>query len=238
MAREWLQLGAIIAPAIQRARNRALARVPGALTNDTALASVLVTLFADAYLDGVNVAVITHGARLGLTVESIFAETTRDLTERSLVSIAAARDRALNTFGQDATVAELTNWFAQANANMVWEGQDEEAEVLAKLAEVEVKTWVRSFARDEHRDHHDDLNGVTIPVDDDFVLPGGPNAGARVYGPRDWDSLSDPSEWMNCGHALEFKREATADDIDTNRRIVFAPEREMRTERERRALLR
>lgn len=235
MAREWLQLGNAMAPLLTKARNRALQRVPAALTNDRALAAVLVTLFSDAYLDGSNAAIVTHGSRLGLGVSEIDALNTRELAERTFVQIAAARDRALNTFRDDATVAELTNWFATANAQMVWAGQDDEAEALATLAQAEVKTWVRSFARDEHRDHHDDLNGVTIPVDDDFVLPGGPNAGASVYGPRDWDSLGDPGEWMNCGHALEFKREATAEDLAENARIIIAPQRERRTETEMRA---
>ena len=240
MAREWLQLGALMLPALTRARNQAVNRVPAALTSDRRLAAVLVSIFADAYLDGTNVAVVTHGARLGLTSEVVFGETTRGLIDRSLVSIASARDRALATFTQDATVAELTNYFAQAATNMVWQGQDDEAEVLATLATVEWKTWVRSFARDEHRDHHDDLNGVTIPVDDDFILPGGPNAGARCYGPRDWDSIGDPSEWMNCGHALEYKREATTEDIEVTSRsleTVFAPARTTRTDREIRASL-
>jgi len=70
---------------------------------------------------------------------------------------------------------------------------------------------------------------VTIPVDDFFNLDG-----VNVYGPRDWDSLPDPGEWMNCGHALDFKQAVTAEDLEPTLRTVVGPTRVFATEDEMR----
>jgi hypothetical protein len=72
------------------------------------------------------------------------------------------------------------------------------------------KSWVRVYPRKVHRDWHDDLaGGPPIPSDEPFVLSGGPNAGAEVMGPHDWESLDDPEEWMNCGHATIYVPDPT-----------------------------
>jgi hypothetical protein len=221
MPREWLLLGSLLAPALRRARQRALRRV-GPAVEANALRPTLVTLFTDAWLEGASTAILAHGSRLGLTRRSIEAETSAGLTDRLVTAVRARVDRMFEAASDASTVQQLTNWAATASEGTVWSGQDEEAQVIARLAEVEWKTWVRAFARDGARDHHDDLNGVTIPVDDNFTL-----SGASVYGPRDWDALPDPSEWMNCGHALEFSKTVTREDLeDTLRReTIIAPQR-------------
>jgi hypothetical protein len=233
MAREFLLLGRLMAPALQRARQRALRRVGPAVAGNV-LRRTLVTLFADAWLEGSHTAILAHGARLGLTRRGIEARTSVGLTDRLVTAVRARVDRLLDAAEDVSTVQQLTQWAATANEGAVWSGQDEEAQVIARLAEVEWKTWVRAFARDEARDHHDDLNGVTIPVTDRFVLNG-----VSIYGPRDWDALPDPSEWMNCGHALDFSREVTREELgDTFRhrdQVVIGPERVSLTPRELRA---
>lgn len=67
------------------------------------------------------------------------------------------------------------------------------------------KTWVRAYPARNPRDWHDELIGTTIKVTEFFFLPGGPNAGALVEAPHDWDHLGDPAEWINCGHACVYR---------------------------------
>jgi hypothetical protein len=233
VASELLVLGRIMQPLLRTARQRARARIAANLGSPTALTQAIASVFATSYLDGVDAAVIVFGSQLGVARASVTNEMGRNLTERMLTAVGAARGRVLEQVESEIsgalTVAQLQAQLENAAEAMVWRGQDEEAEVVARLAEVQWKTWVRAFARDENRDHHDDLNGVTIPVDDYFNL-----SGVRVYGPRDWDSLPDPGEWMNCGHALDFKQAATAEDLEPTLRTVVGPERVFATEDEMR----
>lgn len=78
------------------------------------------------------------------------------------------------------------------------------ASAAAEEAGARSKTWVRVYPVRHPRDWHSALEGVTIPAGERFVLPGGPNAGRAVEGPHDWDSLPDPREWVNCGHAVVY----------------------------------
>jgi hypothetical protein len=242
--RELLQLGLLMLPLLRRARARAVTQLGANLTaSPGTLSRVTVQVFGEAYLDGVDAAIAVFGSRLGVTRASVQNELTRALTERAAVAIGTARTRLLAQLDELAsdqlTVAEVTARAAASAQQMVWTGQDQEAQVIGRLAEVEWKTWVRAFARDEQRDHHDDLNGRSIPVDDLFryALPGGGTA--EVYGPRDWDALPEPSEWMNCGHALDFRREITAEEAEETLRspgsVVIGPERVRTTESEQRA---
>lgn len=63
------------------------------------------------------------------------------------------------------------------------------------------KTWVRMGSVREPRPHSS-LEGVTIPIDAMFTLPGG----ERVNGPRDGNVGDWAAEWMNCGHGLIYSR--------------------------------
>lgn len=66
------------------------------------------------------------------------------------------------------------------------------------------KVWIRIYPHRQHRDWHDVLEGRRIPRDDLYILPGGPNMGARVTGPHDWDRVPSAREWLNCGHAVVY----------------------------------
>ena len=112
-------------------------------------------------------------------------------------------DRALNT---PITGPQIANQTLVAGESSVWSGMDTGSEQAARTYRLQLKTWVRAYERKEKRPSHVALEGVTIPLDDLFVLP----SGARVYQPRDWQNLPDPAEWVNCGHALRFsQREVT-----------------------------
>lgn len=88
-------------------------------------------------------------------------------------------------------------------------GWGEGAETAAKEAGARWKTWVRVYPVKHPRDWHTALEGRTIPEKAKFILPGGPNAGRKVDAPHDWDSVPDPAEWMNCGHAVIYTPHAT-----------------------------
>ena len=233
VASELLVLGRIMRPLLRTARGRARARIAANLSSPTGLTQAIVSVFAQNYLDGVDAAVVVFGAQLGVTRATVTNDLTRNLTDRMLTAVGVARRRLLEQIeaevGGGISAAQLQARLEIAAVAMVWRGQDDEAEVVARLAEVQWKTWVRAFARDENRDHHDELNGVTIPVDDFFNLDG-----VNVYGPRDWDSLPDPGEWMNCGHALDFKQAVTAEDLEPTLRTVVGPTRVFATEDEMR----
>jgi len=92
-------------------------------------------------------------------------------------------------------------------------GWSEGAEVAAREGGARWKTWVRVYPVREPRDWHVALEGQTIPERMKFPLPGGPNAGRRVDAPHDWDSVPDPAEWINCGHAVIYTPAATWKDV-------------------------
>jgi hypothetical protein len=232
MARELPELGKLLTPALKRARERVARRLSTGFRDDT-LNRVLVGLFTESYLDGVEIAATLHGSRLGLTAAVVQRDLARSLAGALLPAVEFARDRALETIDEPLTVAQVIHRISSANEQTVWRGHDDEQSAIARLATAEWKTWVRAFARDEHRDHHDDLLGVTIPADGTFIIHGVP-----VKAPRDWDALPDPAEWMNCGHALDYKRTASAEDLESTARrleLVSGPRRVRETVNERRA---
>lgn len=92
-------------------------------------------------------------------------------------------------------------------------GWSEGAEVAAEKGGARWKTWVRVYPVREPRDWHVALEGQTIPETAKYTLPGGPNAGQRVDAPHDWDSVPDPREWINCGHAVIYTPHATWGDV-------------------------
>lgn len=68
------------------------------------------------------------------------------------------------------------------------------------------KTFVRNLPAKQPR-AHSSLEGQTIPINEDFILPAGsPNAGQAIYGPRD-DSVGNyPAEFLRCRHTLIYSR--------------------------------
>jgi len=208
---EWLLLGQLFEAAQQRSRRRA-----------TQLAELLFTLAVDEAIRNIA-ATFLEGRVTGWQAYA------RDLALPAVITRETVAEWTVQANGQSRTLVsqlvntlddrpELTRVFVENYAknvtdNTLWAGIDASGNELAVLAEVEFKTWVRSWPRREERDWHGDLEGVTILVDELFTLPGGPNVGSQVYGPRDWDAVSDPGEHMNCGHALRFRRTVEGRDI-------------------------
>lgn len=221
---DWLSLGLRINTALRRNTTSAEA-ITRALAdgNIDALQAYLRT----AHLDGRRVARVMQGSHLGITnrLDRSTVERWVGSGDKYAKAIANRIERAVNEAG-DVEFLQLRSTVLQSGQQAVWNGHDEEAKDVAFLAEAEFKTWLRVWPRVKHRDHHDRLEGVSIPIDADFVLPGGPNSGRRVSAPRAWDDVSDPAEWMNCGHALRFERQVTREQAEPalrNRGVLYDP---------------
>lgn len=204
---EWLALGLALDQAFRRSRVRAEA-VATALAGGSRAA--LVAFLTRAYVEGRRAGRVMQGVRLGVTARLTRGEQAAWLAEadQHARSFTTRLERAVDE-ASSVTVLQLRSWVSTASDQATWRGHDAEAEAVATLAEAEFKTWVRAWPRARHRDWHDELEGITVPVDAMFILPGGPHGGARVHGPRAWDSVGDPAEWMNCGHALRFEKRVT-----------------------------
>lgn len=227
MARgELLALGRALDRVLPRVRRDVRERLLAALLERPERArSLLISVMAGAYLTGKQTGWVVHGAALGAPAD-LTPRRVREWRDQAL----AHGDFIANRFGRllelEPTVAELTNHAVAAGESSVWTGQDAAAREVATLAEAEWKTWVRAWPRTDHRDHHDALEGVTIPEEHKFTLPGGNSAGAQVYGPRDWEGVPDPGEWLNCGHALSYHRDVTLEDLEGTMRgrgTIYTP---------------
>ncbi len=104
-------------------------------------------------------------------------------------------------------------WLKLAVRAGVRGGWAEGAREAAEEAGAGFKTWIRTWPAKEPRDWHDALEGKTIPANALFTLPGGPNIGAKVEAPHDWQRLPDPAEWINCGHAVVYTPHARLRDL-------------------------
>lgn len=193
----------LILPRLRRKIERRL--VPELVRAPPGLRSVIVSVFAEAWLEGGRVGYLVHGSLLGApetpNPESARAWRAAAMTHGEFV---LSRFEAVLGDRGELTVESAGRWAKVAGESSVWRGVDEVGDDLARLEGVETKTWVRAWPRDDRRDWHDALNGVTIGIDELFTLPGGPNAGAQVPGPRAWDYVRDPGEHLSCGHALRF----------------------------------
>ena len=118
----------------------------------------------------------------------------------------------------DISPAQVANWISTAGTMQVFSGNDAGARANAAMLEAEYKRWVRAWDRKEKRPHSS-LEGAVIPEADYFVLP----SGGRVYGPRDWDNYPEPSEWINCGHALQYETRPNQEEIDAGNRVLYRP---------------
>lgn len=203
--------------ALEKMRGRSTAKLLSTLEKTPKAArGLLVTFASGAYTDGSLAGFYVHGSYLGAKDKDLTQGRLKNWIDRgqNFGEFAVGRLEELVDTGSS---FPLTRWAGLVGEAGVWRGQDDSALELGREYEVEWKTWVRVWARSEHRGWHDTLEGLTIPVDDFFSLPGGKNAGAKVYGPRDWDKLPRVGEWVNCGHALTFSKTATAADIRRNR---------------------
>jgi hypothetical protein len=66
-----------------------------------------------------------------------------------------------------------------------------------------LKTWVRTFPRQEHRGWHDLLEGVSIPVDQRFQLRSPKYGLLEVLFP--YDGTAPWGEWIHCGHGVRYE---------------------------------
>lgn len=221
---EWLALGLRLDTAFRRnlvtAENVTRALAAGGI-------AALRRYLASGHLDGRRVARVMQGARLNVTnrLDRRAVEAWRGGADRYASIIANRIERTVDE-ASGVTFLQLRTWVQQAGQQAVWNGHDQEAAAVATLAEAEFKTWVRAWPRTKHRDYHDRLEGVTIPVDSAFIIPGGPDPGARVHGPRDWANAPSPGNWMNCGHALRFERQVTREQAEPalrNRGVLYDP---------------
>jgi len=224
---EFPALGRALDRVLPRVRRDIQTRVLDALTDNlhAVAMTTLLQVFAGAYVTGVQVGWLVHGAILGAPLNMSPREV-RAWRDRAMRHGHLIANRVRVIAEREPTVAELRQHIVKAGESSVWTGQDDAGEHVATLAEAAWKEWVRAWPRTEHRDHHDALEGVVIPEEDHFTLPGGANAGAQVYGPRDWDAVPDPGEWLNCGHALAYHRDVTEEDLERTRRgvgVVYRP---------------
>lgn len=206
---EWLLLGQLFEAAQARSRTRArrLADLLFTFAVDGAIRNI-----AQTFMEGRTTGWQAYASDLGFPA-AIARETMTAWTVQAREQSATLVSQLVETLGDrpEVTRVFIDNYATNVTNNTLWAGIDASGDELAVLAETEWKTWVRSWPRREERDWHSTLEGVTIPVDDAFTLPGGPNVGAQVYGPRDWDAVDDPGEHMNCGHALRFSVSASED---------------------------
>ncbi len=224
---ELLPLGRALDRILPRVRRDILHKLlPALLAQPEAARSLLIQVMAGAYATGVQTGWVVHGSLLGGVPTALTGAVAREWRNRAMQHGEFIANRFGRLLELEPTVAQLTRHAAVAGESSVWRGQDEAAQEVATLAEAEWKVWVRAWPRKEHRDWHDNLEGVTIPEEDLFTLPGGPNQGAQVYGPRDWERVPDAGEHLNCGHALRYQRHATAEDLEGTRRgvgVVYTP---------------
>lgn len=224
---EFLALGSALDRVLPKVRRDILERLlPALLAQPAAARPLLAQVMAGAYATGVQTGWVVHGSLLGGVPSTLTGQTAREWRDRAYEHGEFIANRFGNLLQAEPTVAQLRQHAAVAGESSVWKGQDEIAEEVAALVEAEYKVWVRAWPRKEQRDWHDALEGVTIPEDHKFTLPGGPNAGAQVYGPRDWEAVPKPGEHLNCGHALRYQRGATAEDLEQTRKgvgVVYTP---------------
>jgi len=206
---EFRPLGAAMSALMARVRRLVEGRlIPDLLERPSAARGTIVDVIARTWMSGALTGYAVHGAYLEAPA-SIPPSLAQPLAEQALRhgEWTAARirevlaDREL-TMG---TVGLLARSSAEASA---WMGHDTAARGVANMMEAGLKRWVRSWPRKEERPHSV-LEGQVLPEPELFTLPDG----RRVYGPRDWDRVPDPSEWINCGHALVYLREATVADV-------------------------
>lgn len=219
---EWLALGLLLDAAFRRH-----AAISEAITKALAAGSLaaLRIHLARAHLDGRKAARLLQGGYLHVSPYLDRRTAAQWLESGQLYALAIA-NRLEAARVERTTFLQLRSWVVNAGQQAVWAGHDAEANEVAALAEAEFKTWVRAWPRSKHRDWHDRLEGVSIPVDADFVLPDGANRGQRITGPRAWDDVPDPAEWMNCGHALRFEKTLTREQAEPalkNRAILYDP---------------
>ncbi len=224
---ELLPLGRALDRILPRVRRDILHKLlPALLAQPEAARDLLIRVMAGAYATGVQTGWVVHGSLLGGVPTALTGAVAREWRNRAMEHGEFIANRFGRLLELEPTVAQLTRHAAVAGESSVWRGQDEAAQEVATLAEAEWKVWVRAWPRKEHRDWHDLLEGVAIPEEDLFTLPGGPNQGVQVYGPRDWARVPDPAENLNCGHALRYQRSATAEDLEQTHKgvgIVYTP---------------
>lgn len=135
------------------------------------------------------------------------------IAQRSLAWGSLVADRFVATLVKDEPKINPRLWLKLTVLAGVKQGWTDGASEAAEEADAGFKTWVRVFPVRQPRDWHDALEGKTVPRKMLFTLPFGPNAGAKVEAPHDWDRLPDPAEWINCGHGVIYTPHARRADL-------------------------
>ena len=199
---------------LARLLRRAFSRIlPKARALDNPTTRQVEELLSRSYLEGQRAGRIFHATALGLPREVSRAQLTRIRIRAREHALAFSSQ--LTSSVKSGTVSRImAQNITGVSARLgVWHGQDDAATDVAEEAGTPWKRWVRVFPRKQKRGWHDALEGATLPEEELFVLPGGPNAGSACFGPRDWDRIAQASEWANCGHALQYLRQVSAADF-------------------------
>lgn len=182
--------------------------IPDLLDRPSAARGTIVDVIARTWMGGATTGYMVHGTYLEAPA-SMPPSLARPLAEQALQHGNWTATRIRETLADrevtQATVALLARASTEAAA---WIGHDVAARGVANMMGAGFKRWVRSWPRKDEREHSV-LEGQVLPEPELYTLP----SGARVYGPRDWDRYPEPSEWINCGHALVYLREATVADV-------------------------
>jgi len=206
---EFRPLGVAMTRLLARIRRLIEGRlIPDLLERPSAARGTIVDVITEAWMSGALTGYMVHGAYLEAPA-SMPPSLAQPLAEQALQhgewTATRIRDSLEDREVTQAVVALLARSSTEASA---WMGHDIVARGVANMMEAGFKRWVRSWPRKEEREHSV-LEGQVLPESELFTLPDG----RLVYGPRDWDRVPDPGEWINCGHALVYLREATVADV-------------------------
>ncbi|HEX2864355.1 MAG TPA: hypothetical protein VHN99_07280, partial [Deinococcales bacterium] len=170
-------------------------------------------LLRRAWLAGAHAGYTVHGSSLGVpsTVARAIATAWVDAAFATSEEAVTRYRELLEARDQGLSVDWTRNWANVTAQQHAWAGQDRAAADVAKTVEAQFKEWTRCWASEEHRHWHDELQGVILPIDQPFILPGGPTPALRVYGPR--DAAMGPGDVIHCGHALYYHKEVTRQQL-------------------------
>lgn len=223
MRKLWRRLGKLISDAFAATRREFERLIKPVIFEQPSAPTIIAVsrqYFARSQQRGIRVGWRASHNYLEQTNQTIVIppRTFDDLQASIDLNASLLRDKLAVYIQQDASPAQIANWISTAGMMQVLSGTDSGSKASATMLEAEYKRWVRAWERKEKRPHSS-LEGAVIPEPDMFVLP----SGGKVYGPRDWDNYPQPSEWVNCGHALQYERSPTQEEVDAGNRVLYRP---------------
>ena len=191
---------------VERLINRRL--LPALERREASARGVVTDVITETWMAGATTGYMLHGAYLGAPA-SMPPSLARALAEQALHHGEWTAGRIRSALEQrEIDGAALSDLARISSQVALWRGHDVASRAVAGLTEAGYKRWVRSWPRKQQREHSV-LEGQVLPEHMLYQLP----SGARVYGPRDWDRYPEPSEWINCGHALVYMRDVSAREV-------------------------